>query len=261
MHTSGVKGLPAGPEPVEGLPVGRGEVFKLDEVDPALAEFALRHPRLGPAEQLRDLLRREAGILPGAAQAHKERLVAPGVQCGPGTHGTVQDPTPEWSSPQWGGATDARLPKNRGMKKALLLVLGILASCASQERRVLLERQAAAKAQITTADCGLKPVFHRSMAEVVFDTVLNDPESARITYHDLEKGWVCNGIDDPGAFCWKMPVTVNAKNAFGGYTGAQTWVFWFNNTQMLFACDGEGQTIFMLPANDRVGFKPAAPGK
>lgn len=149
------------------------------------------------------------------------------------------------------------MPKNRGMKKALFLILGLLVSCASQEQRVLLERQAAAKAQIATADCGPKPVFHRSMAKVVFDTVLKDPDSARITYHDLEKGWVCAGIDDPGAFCWKMPVTVNAKNAFGGYTGAQTWVFWFNNTQMLSARDGDGQTIFTLPAGERL----AAPGK
>lgn len=146
------------------------------------------------------------------------------------------------------------------MKKALLLVLGLLASCASQEQRIYSERMAAAKAQIATADCGPKPVFHHSMAKVVFDTVLKDPESARITYHELEKGWVCAGIDDPGAFCWKMPVTVNAKNAFGGYTGAQTWVFWFNNTQMLSVRDGEGQTIFNLPAGERVG-SPATPAK
>jgi len=147
------------------------------------------------------------------------------------------------------------------MKKALLLVLGLLASCASQEQRIYAERMAAAKERISTADCGSKPVFHRSMAKTVFDTVLKDPDTARITYHDLQKGWVCAGIDDPGVFCWKMPVTVNAKNAFGGYTGAQTWDFWFDNTQMLAACDGDGRRIFTLPAGERVGAKAAAPTK
>ena len=73
------------------------------------------------------------------------------------------------------------------MKKALLLLVGLLPSCASQ---ILTERTNAAKAQLATADCGPKPVFHESMAKIVFDTVLKDPDSARITYHPLQKGWV-----------------------------------------------------------------------
>lgn len=144
------------------------------------------------------------------------------------------------------------------MKKVALLVAGLLTSCASQ---VFAERTETAKAQLATADCGLKPVFHRSLAKVVFDTALKDPESARITYHELQKGWICVGIDDPGVFCWKMPVTVNAKNSFGGYTGAQTWWFWFNNTQMLGVRDDDGRMVYTLPASERVGTKTATPGK
>lgn len=146
-------------------------------------------------------------------------------------------------------------------KTTIFGVLGVLASCASYEERVLAERVAAAKAQIDTADCGAKPVFHCAMAGEVFNTILKDPESARITYHELVKGWVCTGIDDPGAFCWKMPVTVNAKNAFGGYTGSEMWFFWFNNTQLLAVRGGDGRDVYHLPAQERVGFKTAAPGK
>ncbi len=144
------------------------------------------------------------------------------------------------------------------MKKTPLFVLALFASCATQATN---SRVVPTDAELQAADCGLKPVFHRSMAKLVFDSALKDPESARITYHELQKGWVFEGADDPGAFCWKMPVSVNAKNSFGGYTGAQTWVFWFNNTQLLGVRDGSGKMVYNMPANERADRKAAAPAK
>lgn len=55
--------------------------------------------------------------------------------------------------------------------------------------------------------------------------MLKDPYSAQYTFNQPEKAWFKDGIlaESGGAmrFGWLIPITVNAKNGYGGYTGLE----------------------------------------
>jgi len=76
----------SGPDELQRLPVRRREVFELDEVDAALAELALGHPRLRVPELGGNLDLRQSSLLARAHQAFNERLVTPGLQRLRGAH-------------------------------------------------------------------------------------------------------------------------------------------------------------------------------
>jgi len=60
---------------------------------------------------------------------------------------------------------------------------------------------------------------------------LKDPESARLTYGECRKS-VMHSIPIAGLpkqAGYRISTRVNAKNSFGGYTGAQSWVVLIKN--------------------------------
>ncbi|WP_306150751.1 hypothetical protein [Roseovarius sp. MMSF_3281] len=85
--------------------------------------------------------------------------------------------------------------------------------------------------------------YGRAMAQSECETIakqnilqgLKDPQSARITYGTCEKTVMHSipimGI--PKQAGYRIVASVNAKNSFGGYTGAQPWVVLMKNGQAI----------------------------
>lgn len=62
-----------------------------------------------------------------------------------------------------------------------------------------------------------------------FDRVALDPESIILNCLDATKGWARRNTMDEPSFGWIVACDVNGRNAFGGYTGNQPYVFIFND--------------------------------
>jgi len=61
---------------------------------------------------------------------------------------------------------------------------------------------------------------------------LIDPDSLQMSCADARKGWAKN-INEPHQFGWLVFCQVNAKNRFGGYTGAKHYIYLFKGDQVL----------------------------
>lgn len=92
--------------------------------------------------------------------------------------------------------------------------------------------------KLANADFGPPPSepAARAAAEAYIRSQLKDPGSATFTWGSLDKGWFKPGLAGyPGKirYAWSLPVGVNAKNSFGGYTGMKPWLFYFRGEQMV----------------------------
>ena len=108
---------------------------------------------------------------------------------------------------------------------AVCLLLGsLITGCAS----------APSAEQLANADYGLRPseAVARSKAEAYIRDRLKDPESARITWGTIAKGWFRQGFGKT-RFAWLLPSEVNAKNSFGGYVGDKPWHFFFRGDEIV----------------------------
>jgi hypothetical protein len=69
-----------------------------------------------------------------------------------------------------------------------------------------------------------------SMYEVkkIFSTKLKDPSSAKYKIGNPVKGYIDNGWVVPGVdwYGWWVPVYVNSKNGFGGYSGFKKYALY-----------------------------------
>lgn len=83
-------------------------------------------------------------------------------------------------------------------------------------------------------------------------TRLKDPYSAKIGYsEDAQRGTIAKTMFDPTVVpIWFSYVSVNAKNSFGAYTGAQTYTFFYQG-KFLFAVDSptDGRSYLEQPAD------------
>ena len=79
--------------------------------------------------------------------------------------------------------------------------------------------------------------------------VLKDPDSLRLECRETRKGWARQHRDRPADFGWVKPCSVNAKNSYGGYVGAQPYVFLFTVDGMK-ALDGR----YFREFEEHVGF-------
>lgn len=101
-----------------------------------------------------------------------------------------------------------------------LLALSQLGCAASAER----QRQ-----EIESIDYGepLSQVEAQAIAKGYFESVLKDPYSAIYDFGSVNTGWlresILNGRDLH--YGYVLDVKVNAKNSFGGYTGATPYKF------------------------------------
>ena len=76
------------------------------------------------------------------------------------------------------------------------------------------DRRAAASARVRLADSHPAPSDFRRQIDRRLSEILKDPESRRVLYDGAPGGGIVCGL-------------VNAKNSFGGYTGAQPFYAWF----------------------------------
>ena len=121
------------------------------------------------------------------------------------------------------------------MKNIILsLVLGAaLVGCASMPSAT--EQQA--------ADYGMpiSQVDAEAAAKAYLASRLKDPMSAVITWSAVEKGFVGSAplLGRKAAYGYLLNGSVNAKNSFGGYTGAKPYQFLFRNGVVVYAAKSE----------------------
>lgn len=78
---------------------------------------------------------------------------------------------------------------------------------------------------IANADFGAYPLGYEALIRAWFETALKDPESARYMHFSKpRKEWAV--AQKKPIYGWSVCATINAKNSYGGYTGAQVW--WFS---------------------------------
>ena len=61
-------------------------------------------------------------------------------------------------------------------------------------------------------------------------TVLKDPDSLKMECQPVRKGWARQYRDRAADFGWVVSCMVNAKNSYGGYTGAKPYIFLFTTS-------------------------------
>ena len=91
-------------------------------------------------------------------------------------------------------------------------------------------------AEIRGADYGL-PISQgeaEALATAWLGEVLRDPESMRATWGPVREGWQRGPAGDV-FFGYRMEARINAKNAYGGYTGAQSYLFLFRDGALAYA--------------------------
>lgn len=103
----------------------------------------------------------------------------------------------------------------------LAACLASVAGCAS----------APTAAEQASADYG--PPIAQADAEIqareYLRTRLKDPMSAVYEFGTVYRGWRAGGMGRPTAYGYILEAKVNAKNAFGGYTGLKPYQFLFRN--------------------------------
>ncbi|WP_142890244.1 hypothetical protein [Klebsiella variicola] len=117
------------------------------------------------------------------------------------------------------------------MKKiTVLLALIILTACAANPPSLM---------QLQSADYGALPDNYQQQVKDWWGGMLKDPYSAQYTFGNPEKAWFKDGIlaESGGAirYGWLVPITVNAKNSFGGYTGAESHTVFYSHGKIVSA--------------------------
>ena len=104
---------------------------------------------------------------------------------------------------------------------ALAFLLTIASACASGPPKA---------DELARADYG-SPIVQQdaeTKATAWLGTALRDPDSLRASWEPVKQGWQRDFGGDL-YFGYRMAGRVNAKNGFGGYAGAQQYVFMFFN--------------------------------
>ena len=94
-------------------------------------------------------------------------------------------------------------------------------------------------AELAKADYG-SPITQQQAELIVnqwLKSNLKDPESAKIEWGVVQKGWIREAIISGSQlkFGYLLKANVNAKNSFGGYTGYKACNFVFKNNQLILA--------------------------
>jgi len=84
---------------------------------------------------------------------------------------------------------------------------------------------------IDAASFGPEPIREEYMAIIQkhFQEIALDPESIILNCLAATKGWTRRRVTDRPSFGWLVACDVNGRNRFGGYTGAQPYLFLFND--------------------------------
>lgn len=95
--------------------------------------------------------------------------------------------------------------------------------------------------QLAVADYGPAPTDAEAQSKTYFEKALRDPDSAKYKFETLGRGWVKDGLVMGGKthYGWIQVVSVNAKNGFGGYTGAKDHYLFFRDGKLVRDITGE----------------------
>ena len=133
----------------------------------------------------------------------------------------------------------------------LLLLVGCQGSGPSIEDAMASHRRYAevlppSEAFIMDANVGEAPDREsaRATATTVVKKVLKDPGSAQIVFGEVRRGWYLADAFSPTKFAWMLPMSVNARNSHGGYTGAKSYRAYFI---------GDTLVALMTPHTSRYG--------
>lgn len=86
--------------------------------------------------------------------------------------------------------------------------------------------------EMANADFGPVPADAEGLIKAWAETTLKDPESARyVHFSKPRKEWAV--AEKHPIYGWSVCATINAKNGYGGYTGAQTWWFFIQNGKII----------------------------
>lgn len=97
--------------------------------------------------------------------------------------------------------------------------------------------------ELTGADYGPIPSkSHQEQIRSTMETLLKDPESAKYRFSSPKKDWIPRYHFDPVIkgqprlhgylFGWKIDFGINAKNSYGGYTGENPYMAFFENGEL-----------------------------
>lgn len=104
-----------------------------------------------------------------------------------------------------------------------ILILAVLTGCASVSPK-----------ELAAADFGAYPTDYENVIKNYAGRALKDPYSAVYRFETPRKGVAQDGIAMGGKkhFGWIVPVIINAKNDFGGYTGEKLHYFFLAEGQV-----------------------------
>lgn len=85
------------------------------------------------------------------------------------------------------------------------------------------------------ADAGPRPIGHEHIVETWLADHLLDPYSVRdLTISEPRQGTVWTGLLNQGAVpAWYVCAGLNARNAYGGYTGRQIYVLFIRDGRVI----------------------------
>jgi hypothetical protein len=84
------------------------------------------------------------------------------------------------------------------------------------------------------------PKDHQEQEMRYLNAILKDPYSAKIEFLPVKRTTVAASITNPTVVpVWESAALVNAKNSYGGYTGAKKYSFYWKNGS-LYLLIGEG---------------------
>jgi len=103
----------------------------------------------------------------------------------------------------------------------IILSLTLITSCASTS---------ITPDQISNANYGQPPTNYEFDIKNLMATQLKDPESAKYDFGYPKKGYSQDGWAAGGAvhFGYIVPVKINAKNSYGGYTGYKQYQYLYS---------------------------------
>lgn len=96
------------------------------------------------------------------------------------------------------------------------------------------------------ANYGELPADYQQQAQTYFADVLKDPDSARYKFGTPRRAYGNNGLVYGGKIAfvgWAVPVYINAKNSFGGYTGYEPYLVIFVDGHVFTHVEGENPPL------------------
>lgn len=130
----------------------------------------------------------------------------------------------------------------------LVVISGCVATQPTTSSSKPSSKSIAAQVDIANADFGPYPNDYEALIKQWAATGLKDPESARYgRISKPRKEWMVESLKP--FYGYSVCVDINAKNAYGGYTGAQKFWFMFRDGKIVRSQNTGGIIAGIVPGN------------